>query len=209
MEVQTKAILENFVGRARLLGSSTYLTAAKAASIEPMPKGPCSAPNFDEPEREQLEAFVMRLRFFIQNNESTSLENISKLFQNDQSVSPTLKQEFEKVRVDLRTAFDSLPPIQVTSKNDPVPPTWGEIWDVFVYGDVAHANQAKRERYERWRNHPPSYTLCKYYLSRIFLLISSGIVFVADLMEKEIQSGSTSNRAGDAKTKGHFGFLDA
>jgi len=184
MQARTKKVLEMFVERAGLLGSSTYLTSAKTASCNLMPA------EFRGPNREQLDAFVVRLRFFIQNNEPTSLDNVSKLLQGDSTLSTKLIQEFETVRTDLNKAFDALPPIKVTSNNYPTPPTWGEIWDVFIYGEVAHSNQAKRDRYNHWKNHEPTHVLFSYYLSRILSVMASGIVFVADLFEAELKGGA-------------------
>jgi len=129
----------------------------------------------------------MRLRFFIQNNESTSLENISKLLKNDPATPQLLIDDVESVRKDLETAFASLPPIRVSSAADPTPPTWGEIWNVFVYGDLAHQNENKRKRFEAWKNHQPSFTLLNYFLSRIFAVFASGIVFLGTRFEDELQ----------------------
>ena len=181
MHEKTRAVLQKFVERSTLLGQSSYLVTAKDAKLKNWP------PEFSGPDREQAESFVARLRFFIQNNESTSLENISKLLQGDPATPPQLFADVEAVRADLRTVFDSVPPIRVSSAADPNPPTWGEIWDVFVYGDLAHENKEKRKRFEAWRKHEPSFALCNYYLSRIFVVFASGIVFLGGLFEAELQ----------------------
>ena len=72
---------------------------------------------------------------------------------------PQLITEVEAVRASLETAFDSTPPIRMSSAAEPAPPTWGEIWDVFVCGDLAHENKEKRKRFEAWRNHQASFAV--------------------------------------------------
>jgi hypothetical protein len=193
MQEETRAVLRKFVERATLLGESSYLAAAKSAKLKNWP------PEFDGPGREQAESFVLRLRFFIQNNESTSLENISTLLQGDSATPPQLMADVASVRADLKTAFESLPPIRVSSAVDPNPPTWGEIWDVFVYGDLAHENREKRKRLDAWRGHEPSFALFNYYLSRIFAVLASGIVFLGGLFEAELQKTAVGVLVGPPK----------
>ena len=188
MQANTDEVLKQFIERAKLLGASSYLETARSGKIDLRPTEGRLDPQFPGgPSREQLESFVVRLRFFIQDNEPTSLRNISKLLKDDPSVPEQLIDDVDAVRNDLQAAFNSLPPIRVSSKADPDPPTWGEIWDVFIYGELAHANKVKRERYERWMQHGPSFVLFNYYLSRILSVMASGIVFLGGLFEKELQ----------------------
>lgn len=149
---------------------------------------------FCGPNREQLEAFVTRLRFFTLNKEPTSLKNVSELLGSDSTVPTKLIQQFEAVRKDLNKALDESPPIKMTSKNDPIPPTWREIMDVFIYGDLVHSDQATR--YERWKSQEMAHVLFSYYLSRILSAMASGIVFIADLFDAELKG--TAPPAKDA-----------
>ena len=64
--------------------------------------------------------------------------------------------------------------------------------DVFVYGEIAHSSRVKRERYERWRDHGPSFILLNYQLSRILTAMAGEIIFIAELFECALQSAPTA-----------------
>ena len=97
-----------------------------------------------------------------------------------------LKQDFDEVRADLLKAREQHPPIRATSDSDPTPPTWGEIMDVFIYGDRAHGNREKRRRVEAWRRHERTYVLHNYFFVRFLSIYASGISFLGGQIEAEL-----------------------
>lgn len=155
-------------------------------SLNLMPNGPNSRPVYNGPSDDELEAFILRLRFFIQDNEETSLRNISAILEKDPTVSEILKKEVAHVRSSLKKTFDSYPPIKVSSKSIPNPPTWHDIFETFIYGELAHANSKKSGQMKVWKKEQRNYLLFKYYFVKILVVIASGITYIADLIEAEL-----------------------
>ncbi len=188
MNPKTRTVLGQFVKRAALLNEASYLSALKDMTVVLWP------PQFDGPTREQLEVFVTRLRFFIQNNEPTSLQMVSKLLSDDLGIRRELLAEVEDVRKVLNDAAQTHPPIRRTSADDPIPPTWGEIMDTFIYGDIAHSTKSRR--FEVWSRHEASLVLFNVQLSRILSVYAVAIghlgeVFAAELSQPEQHSRDT------------------
>lgn len=189
MQKSTKDILERFIERAKLLQTSSFLVAAKSTSANLMPSEG-TAPVFEGPNREQYDSFILNLRFFIQDNEPISLRKVSELLEKDLSIRTGLRQDFEDIRTHLNTALQTLPPIKVTSNDIPVSPTWRDIYEVFIYGEYAH--NTKREIFETWRKHAPTFVLFNYYFVSILIVMASGVVFCAKLFEQELHGQITA-----------------
>lgn len=108
------------------------------------------------PSQEQIDALVNNLRFFIQNNEATSFENLAKTYAS-LPIPPTLKREFEDCRGRLNRWLDGKSSLGM--KGSPL--IHRRILWVFVYGDVAHLSPKERKELERWRENPPFFRLLK------------------------------------------------
>jgi hypothetical protein len=108
------------------------------------------------PSQEQIDALVNNLRFFIQNNEATSFENLAKTYAS-LPIPPTLKREFEDCRERLNRWLDGKSSLGM--KGSPL--IHRRILWVFVYGDVAHLSLRERKELERWRENQPFFRLLK------------------------------------------------
>jgi hypothetical protein len=109
------------------------------------------------PGNESICAFVLTIRFFVQDNETSSIRNMAARYRrlHDNSlISKELLDNFNDARNKLLRYLDST--IQYLERRDGKVRriTRGEIWDVFVYGGLAHANQAKKERFDEWQHTP-------------------------------------------------------
>ena len=98
------------------------------------------------PEREAVKAFLLTLRFFRQNNEVTSLQNMADRIQT-LNVEQALKDGFLESRDNFNAFLDS--PLDV-----PVPDaragTKRDVFEAFLYGIYAHANPDHRRRVKEW-----------------------------------------------------------
>jgi hypothetical protein len=115
---------------------------------------------WDEPDQEAVDAFILTFRFFIQDNERTSLRSLQRLL-DDAEVSPHWKAEYNRVRSELNESLDSTP--------EPIHIVWGgreytrrEVMYIFVFGGLAHANRQKRQIFEDWKTDPNFYSMYGY-----------------------------------------------
>lgn len=150
------------------------------------PKGTSSPPEYKGPSDEEIDAFVLRLRFFIQDNEKTSLRRLHEIIEKDSTISSVLKNNFANTRRSLKRIFDSYPPIKATSKLDPNSPTWGEIFETFIYGELAHSNSQKAKKMLAWKTQERIYLLHTYFFIRILVVVACGVLFLSDLIEAEL-----------------------
>lgn len=94
----------------------------------------------DIPDKDSLKAAVLDLRFFIQNNERSSVANLAMHYQ-AQTVPPNLRERFNADRLALNTFLDSNS--QLAFNSDRLM-TYRDLMDIVVYGDFAHANDSHR-----------------------------------------------------------------
>lgn len=97
------------------------------------------------PDQDAIDAFVLTIRFFIQDNESTSLRNMVKLY-NEISVAPDIKADFNDVRDKLNSELSKKSMFNLLGKDL----TRGEIFDTFIYGGLAHAETRKKDDFDKW-----------------------------------------------------------
>lgn len=102
------------------------------------------------PGQESIEVFVLTLRFFIQDNEESSLRNVDRAY-DAALVSSELQAEFRKTRQALNDYLDSetyhvAEGRQLTNR---------EVLETFVWGGLAHANPDMKKRYDSWMAQGP------------------------------------------------------
>lgn len=97
------------------------------------------------PDQESIEVFVLTLRFFMQDNEPSSLRNVGKVY-DAALVSSELKARFREARQALSDYLDSETYHATQSRRL----TNREILETFVWGGLAHANPQMKKRYDSW-----------------------------------------------------------
>ena len=101
------------------------------------------------PDQTSIDAFVLNLRFFIQDNEKSPFRNLSKLY--DGLIIPNLlKDRFRKERASLNDFLGKESSMNNGKKNI----SNRQILTIFVYGGIAHANRKKKAIFDRWIQHP-------------------------------------------------------
>jgi len=101
------------------------------------------------PSEEAVDAFVLTLRFFLQDNESISIRNLAELLHR-----LPLDSEMRDRVVEMRIAFNSALDRPCGIKIDAEHPSNREVLEIFVYGGLAHANPQKRAVFENWSMQP-------------------------------------------------------
>ena len=101
-----------------------------------------------EPNTESLQSFVLILRLFIQNNDQISFQNISKVYEKLPNNFQKEKKSFSQARKKLNNILSTN--INVKFNNEW--PTYGEVLNTFIYGDLAHLNKKNRNTYKYWKS---------------------------------------------------------
>jgi hypothetical protein len=92
---------------------------------------------FVGPDEESIEALVLTLRMFMQDNDRISLRKMRELYQ-ALSVSPDLGQTFSSICAELNSFLDSDTNLSIEEGRQL---SHREILKVFVYGTYAHTNE--------------------------------------------------------------------
>lgn len=101
------------------------------------------------PDEESIDAFVLTIRFFVQDNEATSFSNMADLYA-ELPINPDLAQKFNDARAKTNTSLDK--PTLVKLNNTAL--TYRTVFDIFLWGGLAHANPKKKAIYDTWVQDP-------------------------------------------------------
>jgi hypothetical protein len=137
------------------------------------------------PSQESIDSFILTFRFFIQDNEATSLSNISKLYE-DPMVESEYRNRFISARKEVNDLLNSPNTLNVII--DDARPTNREIMETFIYGGLAHANRAKKKVYDEWMSFPPIGGLLTTCFTMILGRVLEALKYIADLNNEVLQS---------------------
>jgi uncharacterized protein YlaN (UPF0358 family) len=101
-----------------------------------------------EPNDESLKSFVLTLRLFLQNNDQISFQNISKIYEKLPNNFQKEKKSFSQARKKINDILN----ININIKYNNRTPTYYEVLDTFIYGDLAHIKIDKRNTYKDWKS---------------------------------------------------------
>ena len=134
------------------------------------------------PDQEAVDAFVLTFRYFIQDNERCSFGNLARIYEKP-SVPEELRTEYLKTRKLLNDYLDAQASIKIGEEAL----TRRRILDVFVYGDLAHAQPKKKEVFDAWTRDPFSTGFLEVHFASILVDVLRVIRYVAELNEKVIK----------------------
>ncbi len=137
------------------------------------------------PDEEATSAFVLTFRFFIQDNERSSFNNIEKIY-NYLDIDKEEKEIFRSIRKNLNDFLNSESTglqIEVDGKKL----SNRHILDVFVYGGLAHANKKKKQEYDSWMRNPVLSQLIENEFISILGVVMKYIISTKNLNEKVIK----------------------
>jgi len=180
MRDKTREALEIFVEKASKLGSYRFIQSSKQLKF---------SYSFDSgnlqitgPDSEEIDAYVLNFRYFIQKNERSSFRWLADNVLDDPGLSDDWKREFGVARKLLNDYLDKYPPIKVFM--DEAVPTRRDIMYVFMYGNRSHETQ--RERFKKWTSDP--YIAGEFECMFVAILrdMFTFINHVAELSKKEL-----------------------
>lgn len=136
------------------------------------------------PSNEAIKAFVLTFRFFIQNNEKTSLHNISTLYDSN-IIDSNQKKLFQSAKTEINKYLDSPNPLNLTIYGNT--PTNRQVMNVFVYGGLAHANPENYKTYKDWMSFPPTATLLQMCFNTILGNILQALDYIRQVNINTLQ----------------------
>ncbi len=139
-------ILEIFNENADKLKNSRFVKWIESNALKVhMPVNPEIVKSNSFPDDEEIDAFVLTFRKFIQNNDN-SIRNISKIY-NEFPLSQGLKDVFDRSRSNLNGYLDSSCRAKVVGEKDLENMTSRELMDIYIYGFLSHNDPQKYKKY--------------------------------------------------------------
>ena len=100
------------------------------------------------PNQQEIDAFVLTFRFFIQGKDRISPKEFKAVFHSEFTTQEE-RTTFDKVRAELDEFLHG-----PSALDDGGKITREELMHAFIYGGLAHANVSKKERYDKWMANP-------------------------------------------------------
>jgi len=137
--------LKRFIDKCNKLEKSRFIESlTKEFSLE-IAFSSCAALETTSirPDQDNIDAFILNFRYFIQNNEPTSIRNLSNFF-NSELVTHEERDNFNLLRSNIDKFLSSSSNIAMFEKEF----SHRELMDVFIYGGISHATKEKAERFD-------------------------------------------------------------
>lgn len=131
---------------ARLLSLSFFSKALDSGAIISFQKSTGWDSVFVGPDEESIEALVLTLRLFMQDNEPISLKNVRGLYTTH--FRPALATDFADHCARLNASLNALSGLSI---EDTRRLTYRDVLEIFVYGSYAHTNPGRRRSFESLR----------------------------------------------------------
>lgn len=128
------------------------------------------------PDLENLEAYILNLRFFIQDNEPTSLRNVAALYEKECMV-PQYVEQFTEIRKAINRELNR----EVWFKFNDQAMTYEKLLRGMIYSRIAHANKEGHKLFDQMTTHPFGYMLAMNEVLRCLQVLHVGLVLVRNL----------------------------
>ena len=141
-------MLRRFNERAARLNERQFLAALRSGKGSYRMHGKAGSPievTGDFATDEEVEAYVLTLRLFVQDNDSISIRRLADAYERSPRLA-MLVPRVQAIRDKLNAYLDAKSPI-IWERSQLVRRT---IMDVFIYGGLAHTHVTKTELYDRW-----------------------------------------------------------
>jgi hypothetical protein len=122
------------------------------------------------PNEDERDAYVLTLRLFVQDRDGFSFRRLERLYPH-LGVAPDLVERVRAVRTRVNAYLDA--PSQVILNHRE--PTRREIFEVFLYGGLAHTDPDKWAVFEAWREHAIQWPLVEESFTRTATQVTEGI----------------------------------
>ncbi len=128
------------------------------------------------PNDEAIDAFVLTIRFFVQDNETISFRNVADVYASI-PVTSDLVEKLNDARAKTNAGLDRQTNINLNGHVL----TWREIYEVFLWGGLAHANPKKKAVYDTWVPNPILFPLLQNEFVEALTILLNMIFFTRAL----------------------------
>ncbi len=97
------------------------------------------------PDEEAIDAFVLTIRFFIQDNEKSSFRNLASVYSNS-LIDLKFRKEFDKIRNAINKFLDGNSGMGLNFLGEEL--NYRKIMELLIYGALSHANVEKKKTYD-------------------------------------------------------------
>jgi hypothetical protein len=185
MDDETRAdalyTLNLFNERAAELNESRWLASMRAGKGSyniSWKEGEGTKVTHDMPDREELKAYVLTFRLFLQKSESFSFWRLRSLYPRLDAVSEELRSEALGLIERVNAYLDAMSCIVMT--NEEV--TRRHLLDVVLHGGLAHSNnRTNKEILDYWRSRPDLEVVIDSGFAEIVLTLTNGIFMMRRL----------------------------
>jgi hypothetical protein len=139
------------------------------------------------PEIEHLEAYILNLRFFIQNNELISLQNMDALYQSE-CANPEFLKQFQEVRDAMNRALDH----ELWFRFNDQRMTYSMLFRGMIYTRLAHASKEKHKLFDQMTTHPLGLAMAMNEFLKCICVVHAALVFINRLNGKAFPDMSKS-----------------
>lgn len=142
--------------------------------------------NFERrgPDKENIKAFILDYRFFIQDNEKSSFRNLKEIYSFN-LLSTKFENRFDSARNALNNYLDTHSKFQFDYNGEIL--TRRKIIDTFIYGGLSHANETKEKLFKEWQSIPPFFPMIENEFVYSLAKILDVIAFIKNLNSEAIE----------------------
>jgi len=191
MKAESKEQLELFVQKADRVERSAYLKKViehEGTQIKfSWTKGVGGGFSHNFPEEEAIDALMLTARMFVQNNDKVSFGSLSKLI-DDPGISDGWKARFTEVRQKLNAFLDGNSILNIDGKTY----SHREIFEVFLYGHLAHSNAEKAKLYAVWSGNPLAFPMIEAEFHWTVTELLRAVAYLAHFTRMELAGDEIS-----------------
>jgi hypothetical protein len=133
------------------------------------------------PEGEQVEAFVLTMRLFMQDNDQISLRNMARLYEG-LPVAEELRKYFAMHRANLNQSLEARCMLSVNGDH----PTRREVLETVLYGQLSHLTPSLRERYLSWVQVPMAGAVIDFEFVGVLVLFLRTLGVMAEICRRAL-----------------------
>jgi hypothetical protein len=134
------------------------------------------------PDVEEIEAFVLTLRLFLQDRDGISVRAISVLYE-QLPLPPGLLDEVRSVRNELNDFLDGMTPFILQGEHL----TRRRVMETMLYGGLAHVDPLKQPEYERWRRDDALFTAIEAEFVDIISVVTQAVFWLRQVNLKALE----------------------
>jgi hypothetical protein len=147
----------------------------------------------DRPDKDNINGFALPFRFFIQKRDGISIKEpdnkqLKDIFDSD-FITDQERNKFHTISKEINSFLSESSNITIYNENI----TNNTLLDVFMYGNLSHANNDKKQKFDLWMSRKEAIEPLWHKFCIIILTILQAIKFIRDMFETIIIRHKTSH----------------